>query len=253
MMTEKAAHDSLAMELEALKNDHCFKEASLGYIIEDFSKGMPAVLFEFHSKDPLIPASTQKILTTGAALEILGEAVSREVTLTNLESINWRANRLLQKIGQKNLGRYDFVHGSVAVMEFWKKKGINMTGLYICDGSGKSRDNRVSPKQLADVLFSMTTSVHFPVFYNSLPLSGISGTLHKMTRGTPAEGRIRAKTGSIAGVRSYTGYVRTFSGKKLIFTRISGISLAAGAELFSCSCRNHPCVPSNVFPSSGPR
>ncbi len=220
LISDKAAHDSLSAFLERLKSDRCFSDASVGYIIEDFTKGPPVMLFDFHSRVPLIPASTQKILTTGAALEIFGEAVSKEVTVTNLQSINWRANRLLQKIGEKNLGKYDFAHGSVAVMEFWKKKGIDMTGLYICDGSGKSRDNQVSPGQLAEILYYMTTSEYFPVFYNSLPLAGISGTLHKMTKGTVAEGHIRAKTGSIAGVRSYTGYVRTLSGKKLIFAII---------------------------------
>jgi D-alanyl-D-alanine carboxypeptidase/D-alanyl-D-alanine-endopeptidase (penicillin-binding protein 4) len=66
----------------------------------------------------------------------------------------------------------------------------------------------------------MTFSPHFPVFYSSLPLSGISGTLHRYMKGTPAEGMIHAKTGTVNGVKSFAGYVNTLSGKKLIFAII---------------------------------
>ena len=142
------------------------------------------------------------------------------MTVTNLNSINWRANRLLQKIGEKKYGKYDFLHGCTAVMEYWKEKGVDTQGLYICDGSGRSHTNAITPKQLADVLFKMTLSPVFPVFYNSLPLAGISGTMHKWLIGTDGEGRIRAKTGSLEGVRSFAGYVQTLSGKKLIFSLI---------------------------------
>ena len=168
----------------------------------------------------MVPASIQKILTTAAALEIFGEPIYHEVTITNLNSINWRANRLLQKIGQEKYGKYDFLHGTQAVIEYWKDKGVDMKGLYMCDGSGRSHDNIASPKQLEEVLFKMTLSPVFPVFYNSLPLAGISGTMHKWLVGSLGAGRIRAKTGSLGGVRSYAGYVKTISGKKLIFTLI---------------------------------
>jgi D-alanyl-D-alanine carboxypeptidase/D-alanyl-D-alanine-endopeptidase (penicillin-binding protein 4) len=90
----------------------------------------------------------------------------------------------------------------------------------LCDGSGLSKDNSLTPKLLTDVLFYMLTSPYRNIFYNSLPLSGISGTLKHYTNGTPAEGMIRAKTGTVAGVKSFAGYVNTFSGKKLIFAII---------------------------------
>jgi D-alanyl-D-alanine carboxypeptidase len=218
--TEKLAIDALRADLEELKSNRCFSGADLGYLIIDFTKGAEKLLFENNSRKGMIPASTQKILTTAAALEIFGSPVYHEVTITNLNSVNWRANRMLQKIGDYKYKKRDFIWGSKAVIEYWKEKKINMTGLYICDGSGRSRNNIISPKQLTDVLFYMTTSPVFPVFYNSLPLAGISGTMHKWLRGTAGEGRLRAKTGSLAGVRSYTGYVRTLHGKKLIFAII---------------------------------
>ena len=219
-LSEKARHDALSIELNRFLTDPCFKSAIVGYTIYDFTKGLPKLIFEHNAALGMVPASIQKILTTAAALEIFGEPIYHEVTITNLNSINWRANRLLQKIGQKKYGKYDFLHGSQAVMEYWKDKGLNITGLYMCDGSGRSHDNIASPRLLAEVLFKMTTSPVFPVFYNSLPLAGISGTMHKWLVGSYGAGRIRAKTGSLGGVRSYAGYVKTLSGKKLIFTLI---------------------------------
>ena len=218
--SEKARIDSLSLELKKFLNDPCFSGATIGYTIYDFTKGSPTPLFEHNSALGMVPASTQKILTTAAALEIFGDAVYHEVTITNLNSINWRANRLMQKIGEWKYGKYDFLHGAQAVMEYWKAKGLDVTGLNMLDGSGRSHDNIASPKLLATVLFKMTTSPVFPVFYNSLPLAGISGTMHKWLIGSNGAGRIRAKTGSLGGVRSYAGYVKTLSGKKLIFTLI---------------------------------
>lgn len=218
--TERASHRILIDALQVINTDEHFKDATCGLIVYDCSRGKQTLLYEHNSKMGLIPASTQKILTTAAALEIFGPKVEKEVTITNQNSVNWRANRLLQKIGQEKYNKYDFLHGSQAVMEYWKMKGIDMSGLYICDGSGKSRNNTVSPKQLADILYKMTFSPCFPVFYNSLPLAGLTGTMHKWLCGTAGEGRVRAKTGSLAGVRSYTGYVNTLSGKKLIFALI---------------------------------
>lgn len=219
-LSEKARHDSLAAELGQFVNDPCFQGATVGYTIYDFTKGSPQPLFEHNASLGMVPASIQKILTTAAALEIFGEPVYHEVTITNLNSINWRANRLLQKIGQEKYGKYDFMHGVQAVMEYWKDKGLDISGLNMLDGSGRSHDNTATPKLIAEVLFKMTTSPVFPVFYNSLPLAGISGTMHKWLIGSCGAGRIRAKTGSLGGVRSYAGYVKTLSGKKLIFILI---------------------------------
>ncbi len=219
-LNEKARHDSLSAELDHFIHDPCFSGAIIGYIIYDFTKGVQNLVFDYNAAVGMVPASTQKILTTAAALEIFGEPIYQEVTVTNLNSINWRANRLLQKIGQKKYGVYDFIHGTQAVMEYWKDKGIDISGLCMLDGSGRSHDNVASPRQLADVLYKMTISPVFPVFYNSLPLAGISGTMHKWLLGSSGFGRIHAKTGSLGGVRSYAGYVNTLSGKKLIFTLI---------------------------------
>lgn len=218
--SEKAAMDSLRSYLKIFQTDACFRNATVGYVVEDYSRGKLLLISELNSTKGLIPASLQKLLTTGAALDILGDKVSHEVTITNQMSINWRANRLLQKIGQVKYGKYNFPTGSRAVLEYWKGKGLDTSGMILVDGSGRSRDNTITARQLADVLFKMTVSHTFSTFYNSLPLAGLTGTMHKWLAGTVGEGRLRAKTGSLAGVRSYAGYVNTLSKKKLIFVII---------------------------------
>jgi D-alanyl-D-alanine carboxypeptidase len=212
--------DPLFAELENLKNDENFSDASIGYIIMDITKSKPEIVAQFNPTQKFIPASTQKLLTTGAALELLGNQVAKQVIMTNINSLNWLANRLLRRVGENIYGKKENDYGCKAVMEFWKNKGIDVNGLMMYDGCGLSKDNSLTPKQLFDVLYYMTFSPHFPVFYSSLPLSGISGTLHRYMKGTPAEGMIHAKTGTVNGVKSFAGYVNTLSGKKLIFAII---------------------------------
>ena len=63
----------------------------------------------------------------------------------------------------------------------------------------------------------MQKSPYFQVFYNSLPLAGVSGTLRKMFRETSVEGNLRAKTGTMSRVKSLAGYIKTKQQKTLAF------------------------------------
>jgi serine-type D-Ala-D-Ala carboxypeptidase/endopeptidase (penicillin-binding protein 4) len=212
--------DPLLAELENLKQDRTLGDATIGYIVMDCTNANPEVVAEYNTTRTFIPASTQKLLTTGAALELLGTQVARQVVMTNINSLNWLANRLVRRVGDYIYGKRDNENGCRAVMEFWKNKGIDVDGMMMYDGCGLSKDNSLTPKQLYDVLYYMKYSPYFPVFYSSLPLSGISGTLSRYMRGTPAQGMIRAKTGTVNGVKSFAGYVNTLSGKQLIFAII---------------------------------
>jgi serine-type D-Ala-D-Ala carboxypeptidase/endopeptidase (penicillin-binding protein 4) len=220
LQNKQSRQDPLFTELENLKKDHNLQDATIGYMIMDCTDGKHEVVAEYNPTRFFIPASTQKLLTTGAALEIFGDQVSRQIYMTNQNSLNWLANKLLKKVGEEKYQKRDFANGCRAVTEFWNDKGLDTTGLRLCDGSGLSKDNALTPKLLTDVLFYMMSSPHSYIFYNSLPLSGISGTLKHYTNGTPAEGMIRAKTGTVAGVKSFAGYVNTLSGKKLVFAII---------------------------------
>jgi D-alanyl-D-alanine carboxypeptidase len=218
--TERETVDSLLDELDQLKGDRCMEGASLGYLFIDCTGKEPLVIAQQDPAKPMIPASTLKLFVTGAALEIFGKPIVPEVTVTNQMSINWRSSRIMRKIGGTVYRKSTNAAGAMAVVEFWKSKGVDTRGMYLDDGNGLSRNDAISPRQLVDALFIMQRSPYFRYFYESLPLSGLTGTLKKAMKGTTAQGRIRAKTGTIASVKSFAGYAHTLSGRKVIFAII---------------------------------
>ena len=86
------------------------------------------------------------------------------------------------------------------------------------DGSGLSRSDLISPEAIVGILEAMRRSPNFQVFYESLPIAGVDGTIRTRMRGTPAQGNLRAKTGTLSMVRSLSGYVRTADGRLLEFS-----------------------------------
>jgi D-alanyl-D-alanine carboxypeptidase/D-alanyl-D-alanine-endopeptidase (penicillin-binding protein 4) len=86
------------------------------------------------------------------------------------------------------------------------------------DGSGLSRYDYISPRTAVRVLDAMRRSPDFQVYYDALPVAGVDGTIRSRMKGTPAEGNVHAKTGSVAQARSLSGYVTTADHHMLIFS-----------------------------------
>ncbi len=214
------SYNTLLESLDMLKKDPLLKNADLGYLIVDVTAKEPVTVADYRARQLMKPASTLKIFVTAAALEVFGKPIIPEVTITNQNSVNWRASKLLRKIGGKVYNTATTTAGVKAIMDFWTTKGVDTEGMYFYDGNGLSRNNAISPKQLVDALYAMRQSPYFQAFYESLPLAGMTGTLHKAMIGSAAQGRIRAKTGTINNVKSFAGYVQTVSGHKLVFSLI---------------------------------
>jgi len=89
------------------------------------------------------------------------------------------------------------------------------------DGSGLSRYNLVAPAFLVALLEREARSPHAAVYHAALPVAGRDGTLANRMRGTPAEGNVHAKTGTLSGVRSLSGYFTTAAGERMVFSIIS--------------------------------
>ena len=96
--------------------------------------------------------------------------------------------------------------------------GVQPDGFVIRDGSGLSRHDLVSPETLVRVLDRIQQDTAFAVYYSAMPIAGVDGTLKDRMKGTPAEGNVHAKTGSISAARSLSGYVTTSDGERLIFS-----------------------------------
>jgi D-alanyl-D-alanine carboxypeptidase/D-alanyl-D-alanine-endopeptidase (penicillin-binding protein 4) len=150
------------------------------------------------------------------------------VERANQESVNLYCEALLMAIGKKKLGEGSRVAGLQAIRQIWAERGLSFDEATLADGSGLATLNRLSSYQLAQLIRKIYADPQlWPVFGPSLPVAGQTGTLADMLKGTAAEGRVQAKSGSMRSVRSYTGIVQTQSGRSLAFCMV--------ANRFSCS------------------
>lgn len=134
-------------------------------------------------------------------------------------SQNLYAETLLKCIGRAKAGLGTFAAGREAVQAALRAWGIPDQSYVIADGSGLSRYNYVSAGALTAVLERMYNEPkHRDRFLAALPLAGRDGTMATRLRRTRAEGNAAAKTGSIANVRSLSGFIRTKDGEMLVFS-----------------------------------
>ena len=133
-------------------------------------------------------------------------------------SQNQVAEILLKTIGLERGGMGTADSATSIVAQQLLAWGVQPDGFALYDGSGLSRHDLVSPETLVRVLDRMQRDTAFAVFYNAMPIAGVDGTLDNRMKGTPAEGNVHAKTGSIGSARSLSGYVTTADGERLIFS-----------------------------------
>ncbi|MDE6683045.1 MAG: D-alanyl-D-alanine carboxypeptidase, partial [Muribaculaceae bacterium] len=93
--------------------------------------------------------------------------------------------------------------GAKVNTELWTRNRAPMTGVHIEDGSGLSRQNRVTASFMTHVLKKMW---HDPYYVSFFPLAGQEGTLRNFLKDTPLEGYLAMKTGSMNGIQCYAGY-----------------------------------------------
>ncbi len=143
------------------------------------------------------------------------------VCWTNRESLNLYAEAFLRAIGRERAGEGSVRAGVKVLREVWAERGLRFRALHMADGSGLSANNRICAADLTHLVRKVYADAHLrDVFLNSLPVVGHRGTLKSYLIQSPAAGRIYAKTGSMKGVRSLTGYAQRPSGKWLAFSLI---------------------------------
>jgi len=135
------------------------------------------------------------------------------------DSSNFAAEQLLRVLGAATLGDGSLA-GGVRAMDAELRGWIGRPsdGVVFADGSGLSRTNRVTPALMAATLRAVHSAPFGAVFADGLPLAGRTGSLEKRFRGTPLEGRLRAKTGWIAGASSLSGYLPGPEGRTYVFS-----------------------------------
>ncbi|MCX4188970.1 D-alanyl-D-alanine carboxypeptidase/D-alanyl-D-alanine-endopeptidase [Methylophaga sp. OBS3] len=139
------------------------------------------------------------------------------------KSDNLIADNLLKTMGRlyfKQPGSFE--NGAAAVKAILKEKAnVNLADAVIVDGSGLSRNNRMTPKHLMQVVQYIFNHPEAGMV-ETLPVSGVSGTLRwrPSVVNAPLKGQIAAKTGSLYGVYNLAGRIKTSSGKSLLFVQI---------------------------------
>ncbi len=139
------------------------------------------------------------------------------IRLINKFSSNTMARQLLLTLAAEKAGRPGTTAGGRKVItDFLAARNISIPELVLDNGSGLSREERISAQGLADVLLDAWHSQYFPEFASSLPLSATDGTLRKRFRSPEMQGRLRMKTGTLDGVSALAGYVNAASGRTYV-------------------------------------
>ncbi len=119
-------------------------------------------------------------------------------------SVNLFGEALVKTITYEKTGIGSTEAGIDLIKDFWSKKNIEPSALNMIDGSGLSPANRVTTNALVTVMQYARQQNWFNSFYYGLPL----------------QNGIKMKSGSIGGVRSYTGYIKSKTGVEYTFAFI---------------------------------
>jgi len=152
----------------------------------------------------------------------LTEALAR----SNKASLNLAAECLFLRAGNGSWS------GSADLAERTLREvyGLPAGSFAVRDGSGLSRGNRVTPAAMTKLLTALATGESAAAFLDSLAISGVDGSLASRLSEEPYRGRIRGKTGAIAGVSALSGYVLGEDGKPALAFAILFNRLSAGAR-----------------------
>ncbi len=154
------------------------------------------------------------------------------VRVTNKYSSNMMARTLVLTIAAEKAGLPATNSAGERLIEEWlRSRGLNFPELVIGNGSGLSRQARMSGDSMARMLQAAWKSRYAPEFLGSLALGGLDGTLRKRFSNAPDAGRIRMKTGSLNSVSTIAGYVTGDSGRSyavVIFINHPGVQNGVG-------------------------
>jgi D-alanyl-D-alanine carboxypeptidase/D-alanyl-D-alanine-endopeptidase (penicillin-binding protein 4) len=161
----------------------------------------------------------EKAKNASTQLVVIQSPPLREIIkITNHESVNLFAEHLLKHLAFQKTGLGTTKDGCQFIVQFWKDKGLDMTGFFMNDGSGLSRFNAITASQLVYILnYMKTKSLYSTDFHQSLATVG-NGTLTVFNEANFPNECLRAKSGSMTRVRCYAGYLTSISGRQLSFT-----------------------------------
>lgn len=160
--------------------------------------------------NPLTPARNELYIH-------YSEPLSEIIKETNINSNNLYAEAIFRYLGT----RYTLpgsIHNSQDLLrDYWRRRGVAIQNAIIKDGCGLAPQDAVSANTFVQLLTIMSRSDNKDAWMASLPVSGQTGTLKTLCPGTELEGRIHAKSGTIAGTKNFAGYIDMPNGDTWVF------------------------------------
>lgn len=136
---------------------------------------------------------------------------------TNVHSNNMYAECLFRTFGS----RYSLpctIHNSADFeKDYWLRRGVDIRSARIVDGCGLAPQDALSAETLVQLLTYMYRSKNSDAFYASLPVSGQTGTLKMLLKDTELDGKVHAKSGTIAATKNFAGYIELPNGRTWVF------------------------------------
>ena len=176
-------------------------------------------------------------ITPGKA-RLLAQAASPDLVDVirdiNKYSNNTMARQVFLSIGAKNRQPTDTDDAQAAfrVIKDWlARKNIRAPQLTMENGSGLSRNERISAREMATLLYAAWHSPYAAELMSSMPLAGMDGTLRKRFRNTALAGNAHLKTGTLNNVRALAGFTRDAQGNLFAVAAILNHPRAAGASV----------------------
>ncbi|MEC7640670.1 MAG: D-alanyl-D-alanine carboxypeptidase/D-alanyl-D-alanine-endopeptidase, partial [Nitrospinota bacterium] len=162
------------------------------------------------------------ILPDNAKLLLQHESEPLSLILRGLNkfSNNFVAEQVVKAIAAKKFGAPGNTKNGVKVInEYMQSLGFAADGFTLVDGSGLSRNSRLSPNHIVAVLRDVDGDMSiFPEFISSLAVMGQDGSVKERMNGRSGTQRLRVKTGTLNGVSSISGYFQADNRERFAFS-----------------------------------
>ncbi len=206
-----------------------------------WSKSKPRREWMTVHNPPLYLATVFKEILEGKNIRVMGEArvigetdiysidennilatttssLRQSITVANKRSQGFYSEQILKTLGANINNEGTFSGGLAVIADFITKLGISEDHYHLDDGSGLSKENKLTPEMFTRLLRYMYQHKNAGIFLKSLPIAGTDGTLKKRMKEEPYKSRIRAKTGYVNGTSTLSGYVKTLDEEVIAFS-----------------------------------
>jgi serine-type D-Ala-D-Ala carboxypeptidase/endopeptidase (penicillin-binding protein 4) len=197
---------------------HRFSTATAEY---SDTQNAPEALIPLNLATVAAPLEGRRILASHVSIPMV-----EDLTLTNKVSQNLHAELTLRLLGREFAGQSatgqenggSIADGARVVRQFLVSAGVAPEDFFFYDGSGMSANDLIAPRAYTTLLTYAAAQTWGTAWKATFPIAGVDGTLSSRFKGSPLQGRLFAKTGTLNEVNALSGYLIARSGKTVAFS-----------------------------------